>query len=407
MAILDGFGNKIDQDIVRRRSVCVEDWLPDEEISANIAVFCGTNEQRCLTVEQVIARSLGKMGVLVLHSNDLLEADLQNFPNIYPDVWEMYPNLPVCHVNSRHLVYEPLYGMDKNRAAEAIYPEVSRDSPMYLQQHLCSEALRQYMEILSRRQLPIDLDSLCRLVSMDLSELQEGELSTLPEKVQGEILAALSQENIFRQVRADVGSFAAQMDGRIWNRQTEPTDISMVEAVKNRALLSIRIPVDNTYIMDYLAAELKYLAERQEPFLLVADSIGLAGSALKNLLIHPGKGYVTAIAARDVGQMLGDAADSALSLLGSADQIIVYNCANVRVASQYTELVGEYLRRFVDEQQSVQRAPFAIFGSHGKGNSIREGLYARIRPEELTRLGAGAMLIDQRRGRVELAGKVV
>ena len=132
---------KSEGNIEQYRTVFIEQWLPDQSYEASYGVFGGNIYQRNLIVEQGIARTFGKMGIIVLHNNDLLENDLKNILDYYPDLERYYADTPMAFVNYEHRDYMPLLGMDENRAAEVIYPQVTSQRPMYLQQHIYALSL--------------------------------------------------------------------------------------------------------------------------------------------------------------------------------------------------------------------------------------------------------------------------
>ncbi len=392
--------------INRYQSASVRDWLPDYEAGTNVAVFGGNGMQRKLVVEQGIVRCLGRIGIVVIHNNLLLENDLSNFRNCFPEVGAAYANTPICIVNNHNLCYEPLYGMTYNRAIETIYPEVSKDSSMYMQQHLCSAALKAYTSILQYKNIPIDLDNLLYLCNLDLNELEQKELADLPSEQAGDVLAVLMQENIVRQVKADVNYFAAQLDERIWDKSREPSNVSIMEAVRNKALISVKASSNNMAVLDYLAAELSCLLECNAPCLLVVDSVLLRHSRLKDILMNPSVSLLTIIAGNSIQELFDEAQEEGTSAVHKADKIILFQCANVTVAKQYSGMIGEYMRQFVSISDNRHRGAFDFFASHGQGKSVSEQLYARLTPEELVRLGEGAVLIDQRNGSVELVKRL-
>ncbi len=398
--------NRKNQGINRCSSARVGNWLPDNEAGTNVAVFGGNEFQRNLAVEQGIARCFGQVGVVVIHNNLFLERDLMNFNNLFPEKYAKYPNTLACFVNNGNLCYEPLYGMSFNRAIEAIYPELSRESPMYMQQHLCSVALKAYTDILRYREIPIDLDNLLYLCNLDLGELERKELSLLPPKEAEEILAVLMQENIIRQVKADVNYFATQMDERIWRRSQKPSNVSIIEAVRNRALIAIRIPSNHLAVLDYLAAEMNCLLEYNAPFLLVLDSVIVGQSLLKSVILNQSMLFSTVLAGSNIQELFDGAQEDGANAMHKADKIVLFQCSNVTVAKQYSDLIGEYLRQFVSVSDNQHRGAFDLFSSHGKGQSISEQLYARLKPEELVQLGEGAVLINQMNGEIDLVRKL-
>lgn len=399
--------NRRNQNIGRYGSVRVADWIPEKEAGSNLAVFGGNILQRTAVVEQGIARCFGKMGIVVIHNNSMLEKELMGFRDIYPEIFHNCRSTGACFINSGNLCYEPLFGLDRNRALEVIYPELSTDSPMYLQQHLCADALRKYFEIFQYKKVPVNLDDLLYLTNLDIDVLESKELRELPPEAAADILAVLVQENIMRQVRADVNHFADRMDGRIWSRNRKALPVSIIEAVKRRALISVRISSANPAVMDYLSSELNYLMDHNAAFLLVIDSVNIGNSIMKSIAASSGDGFSTVLAGNSISDLFDASREDGDNALFKAAKIILFQCANAAMAKQYSELIGNYLRQFTSISDNQSRGAFDLFSGHGKGKSITEQDYARIRPEELVHLGNGAVLINQMNGKIETVKKII
>lgn len=406
MVVIDWI-NKKNQNIKIYNSVSANNWINEEAIDGGIAVLGGNVYQRNAIVEWVIAKCIGGMGVVVLHNNDVLEHDLGQLGKMYPSLLTAYSNLDVCFINNEALYYEPLYGMDINRAAEAVYPELSTDSPMYMQQHLCFEALKKYLKILQYTDRAINLDHLIDLCNLDLDELERIELSRIPQEVAEDILAVLMQENINRQVRVDVNHFAALLDGRIWKRACAMTTVSLIKAVERRALISVKIPSNNVAVLDYFREELNYLIDNHARFLLVVDSIDMKDSRLKDILFNSNQSFFTILSENSNLEIDGSTDGQNSNLLNKVGNIILFRCANVTIARQYSDLIGTYSRKVVSMSDSRQKGPYNFFAGYERGRTISEQDYARITPEALVQLNEGVVLIDQRSGTVSLGKQFV
>mgnify|MGYP005794014241 FL=1 len=163
-----GFYEKEERNVEKYLSARISSWISDREADESFAVFGGNVQQRNRVTEQGIARCFGRIGVIVIHNNEFLEQDLMHILEIYPELLSGYGKTPVCYINQNNLNYMPLLGMEPDRAAEVIYPELSRESPMYLQQHLYADGLKRYLRILQYRDLPLTLGSLLYLCRLDL-----------------------------------------------------------------------------------------------------------------------------------------------------------------------------------------------------------------------------------------------
>lgn len=401
-----GFYEKEERNVEKYLSARISSWISDREADESFAVFGGNVQQRNRVTEQGIARCFGRIGVIVIHNNEFLEQDLMHILEIYPELLSGYGKTPVCYINQNNLNYMPLLGMEPDRAAEVIYPELSRESPMYLQQHLYADGLKRYLRILQYRDLPLTLGSLLYLCRLDLEALETRELSQIPEAYASEILSGLMQDNVTRQIRADVESFAGQLYGRIWGGQGGG-GASILTAARNRALISIRVPSHNASVLNYLSAELSQVLELGIPCLLVIDSVQLGNSLLRGIITAPGGSVPKILSGSSVQELCGETPNSGSALLYQFGKIILFQCANAAVAAQYSDMIGNYLRRFMTMTENKSRGAFDLFSGHGRGESFSMQEYARIKPEELMRLGNGAVLIDQVSGRIQMTKNLV
>lgn len=393
--------NRRNKEIIQVGNVKVTDWIPDSLIRESFAVFGGALDQRAIAVDQGIARCYGKMGIVVIHNNDYLEQIIRCIGQNHPNLIGEYPDTPVCIVNGQNPCYEPLLGLDASRTIETIYPEDTINGNISIQQqHLSANGLLQYLNIIQYKNFPISLDNLLYLCGLNMEDLDRVELSTLSPHLAKDISAVLTQDNIAQQVRADLNNFAVQLDGRIWSRYAEPTNISIIEAVKAKGLISIRVPGNNNAINNYLANEIFSLMNDNYPFLLVIDSVNIGQSLLRKAIVNPSNCLSVILSGSSLFELCGIEENDNTGLLSNVQEVILFQCPNVQVAKQYSELVGEYLRKFDSYGENSHKGAFDIFAGHGKGIQTGEQLFARIRPEELVSLGSGAVLIDQVSGKI-------
>lgn len=396
--------NEREQNIDRYQNVRVDEWItrPGE----NISVFGGWTEQRNAVVEYIISRYLGNVGVIVLHNNDLLENDLNRFHNYYPEIFKENPDIKACFINGSNSVYEPLEGLDKNRIVEIIY---SDNSDEYQKHSQSIEVLKIYLDILKYAGKTMNLDNLLTLCNMHYEQLKQDVLPNLPPSVAENYRAKLARDNQWDKVGEDVRNFAGKLDGRIWSEDLPQTSISMIRAVENKALLTIRMSSDNRILQDYLAAELDYMIERKMNFVLVVDSVIMKDSRLRNIAINLASNFCTVISANsniELGDSMGKEHNEN-QLIYKADKVILFQCPDHSIAGYYSALIGNYLKKVVTYHEDKHRGAFDIFSGHGKGKGIAEQDFERIRPEELAGLRDGAVLIDRKAGRIETARRFI
>ncbi len=376
----------------------VHEWVPSFNNIEHMGVFGGKDEMRSNVILQAIANCLGKMGIVVIHYDDGLIRKLQNIRNIIPEVANI--DVMQCSVDRDNLVYEPLFGIPEERVVEVLYPQVSRDNPSYLQLHVCAEALRSYLKIIKYNDLSIDLDLLIYLCNLELDELEEcSEFQNVPEEERQHILSSLMQhDNIYLQVRADINSFAGHLEGRIWKRKDEneeSLDVSMISAVKEKNILTIKVPFNN-HVTDYLGSEIQTIIDEGIQFLLVIDSVYAAPTLLNSeILKMPALPFSTVIACDNLRGIYGDNQADMENALAKLDIIHIMQCSNNISAQPFTTVTGQYLRRFESTHKGTSRQDFHILGGTDNSVDSHEELFDRIRPEEFATLGDGAVLIDQ------------
>lgn len=383
--------------------VNIAEWIPRFQTPEHMSVYGGDESARNYIVMNAIANCYGQLGIIVIHNNNKIVDRIMNFSRIFPQIYEHYvvqgQHIQFCSIGGSNQDYEPLYGLSEDRAIEAIYPQISRDNPAYMQQHLCVEALRHYFSIIKSNGEQIDLDGLRYLCNLELDELECREMNNINEQERSRILGALSQHNsIYLQVRADVNTFAGHLQGRIWKKKDsldDASDISMIEAIKHKAILAIQVPSNNC-VLDYLATELKAVVDEGRNFLLVMDSVSLSNSLFNTneMLQASALPFSTVIADEQVQGVFAEKNDMIHSL-SKMNKIIIMRCANAEVARVYSDLIGKYMRTFVSTHSGTHRDAFSFFGGYDKSSDVHEELFDKITPEEFVGLGEGAVLIEQ------------
>jgi len=403
-------GGQSDRDVINLASFDVLGWLPDFSQTENIAIYGYDKKLRHDVILQSIANCYGYEGIVVLHNNDELVRDIKNFSGKYPDVYEECRGVGQCHVGVTNPVYEPLFGMSAERIVEAIYPEIDRNSPSYMQQHTCGEVLRNYLRILELQGVPYDLDELIYLVNLDINELRSAELRDIDEGEARRITGALQRGNsTYLQVRDDINAFANKLSGRIWKKKNwdeESTDVSIITSVREKSILTIKIP-NAPAVLNYISSEIDELVDNNENFLLVIDSIAVAGTLLEEKLLSSNMPFSTLISSDRVHAVFNNDESKMSQSLGLMDGIVIMNCRNATDAKVYSEAAGQYMREFVSSNRGSARQDFSIFASSfNEGKTRSEQLFDRITPVEFTKLGSGAVIMDQRNSTITIAREV-
>lgn len=161
--------------------------------------------------------------------------------------------------------------------------------------------------------------------------------------------------------------------------------------------------------MDYLSVEINALLDSGLQFLLVVDSVNFQNSAIKNSIVIAPSQISIILSAKDIQEIDTAGTSSGIGILNKMSKIILFQCANAIAAKQYSELIGNYLRQFENYNYSEGKGLLDILIGHGegRGKGVSEQLYARIGPEELVRLGDGAVLINQVNGQIDIAKRFI
>ena len=390
------FTRENERKIIERKKVSLEQWFPDDRSDENYAVLGGNVFQRDIAIEQGIARCFGKRAILVIQNNQSLEAELKNLVNNYPEL-KPYQDSSMEFVNYENQSYMPLWGLDDERIVEVLYPE--NDQNHYSQYR---SGIRSYLKILKYQNQPYTLSKLLGLCEKSMDQLEEEELCNMPARLADEIVGSLLVDDVMTRVRNDIQAFAGRFQGRIWDGREENV-VNMLAAVKEKALISIHLPVGSQLLLNYLTMELEMILESGMPCLLVIDSVDIANSRMKQVLLNPARSMARLIAG-DTVQTVCSTEKNGGEILHRFDKILLFKCANSVIARQYSDMIGSYSKTVVNE--NVNRSRRSILGLRSivtKGNTISRQQAARMEPEELANLGNGAVLIDQGTGEIEKA----
>lgn len=397
-----GLGRYDEANIKHVNKALLSNWIPEQPIG-NLCVQGGTYYHRNHVVDYGIARCIGKVGIVVIHNNNYLERDLYNIKKIFPSIFSTGYELPMCLINANNLKYEPFYGLEPRNVVEILYPD-SGNRGGSAGERQCAMALNCYLQIIIESNQKLSLDNLLYICNMDLASLKNNILAKLPMEKANYYLAMLMMNNVYTQVQADVNFYANQLDGRIWSRNGGQTDISIVEAVRNKALIAINNAGFSTTVQDYISMELKYILEQRRPFLLVIDSVNIDQSQLKNVVINANNQKRLILSSTTISELF-TTRENANNALSNMQQIIIFNAVNAEEATKYASIIGEYFAVMESQSESYNNSSGFMGANKSMGSntiSTSQQKKYRIDPETLTNLGeSGAVLIDQTDGFIE------
>lgn len=383
------------QRLAKRSQVCparachLQSFLPPYT-EANTAIFCGTPEQRVYAGLYALSGFCGKYGIVCLHQsasfNDQLRRDVYRFrPELQQrgDFFAYVANTETAHY------YSPLSGMTAAHILEAILPfsQGSNADTHFLQMRY---HLQNLLTILEAMRVPWSLDALMWLAEMP-NERFENDILQRVEHLHIRLADSQTHHDTCTLIQA----FAAQMSFALWTRSENPSQLSIIRAIKDKSLISIYVNHEESLYM-YLAQELRQLMEQGVPFVVMASEVSLAGTPLQNLLFSLQGNCHVVITAAHLGQIFEPSNDQMSRLRAKCNAVIVHNCPDAQTAEPFSAACGEYMRHALLTHYSKHRRAFQLFSDHEVGVGEQETMTRCVRPEELMQLGAeGALLLGQ------------
>lgn len=395
------------RNVLYARKGALKDLLPAGNLRASFAAFCGTAEQRRSVGMQGIRRCCGQMGIVILQNDIHLARAVGLLRKEMPELTQSFPRFRTYSVNpagSRERYYDPLYGLPVSAVLDAIAPidgsGYGASSSLALRSYLSA-----YLEILDELfsrdpapfgRYPYSLNHLYALTEMSFFQLEQQVLQNLSRNTQDRVSPLLSQDNAQQQAFAAVKDFATEMEDFLWSPRNfrEHTCMSIVEAVRERCVISISIPTPRPAVLRYLYQELKTLKDAGDEFLLVVAEVPISGSTeLRQLFTNPHStaSYATGILAGDLSHVIGMPEEVA-PFLSEHQEVLVFSCASTQQAAPFSEAMGTYQRIVTEDHVDHRRLPFHFFADYGYGSGTREVTENNITPQELLYLGKGALL---------------
>lgn len=386
------------RNVTYRGRASINELLPDENRDAGFAAFCGTLEQRRATMLQGIRRCMGYRGIVLL----------QNDPQLAEEVTlaAAGSGVRVYHANSGGVCrYDPLYGLSDAAVLDAVLPVEGKGLGAGSVLEVRSW-LQAYLDIMKIRfriapgvfgRYPFNLNLLMQLTEMPYSSLKQRVLAYLPQPEQARIARVLAQDHAPQQVCAAVQAFASGLKNVLWMQAdfSAHSRVSIAESVRQRNVIEIAVPSASPAVQQYLYRELKFLQEQRVEFLLAASEISLENSPeLRSLFTTPHDAagiYSTGLSA-GVLSNIASGQEGLAPLLAEHPEVLVFRCSSVQQAEPFSQALGTYQRRIMDEHFGRSRRPFHLFAAHDTGVGIHEAAERNVRPQELLELQDGAIL---------------
>lgn len=395
----------------------VHEAISPRSSNDSFGAFGGYKNQRDLIGLYEISRNIGSKGIVLIHNDSNFESRLSELYTINPAIRQrrVAPQMYLANSHgSQNSFYDPLYGLSSNDVLDVIAP-IPHDSRTLAEVQSVRSVLADYLEIISYQftknsnafgNYPYNLDLLYEITSMSFTELNRNILAYLPAQQFDNLTRRLSAPEAQQRVFNAVRSFSLALEKCLWKYKgfSKHSQLSIIDTVLSRNLISIYVPGSRKETLDYLAAEFKSLNDRNIPYLLVTSNITISESPeFQKLFLneHSDLPYSTGILSEDISSVIGAGSttnnsfsnNTALSsFFTQTQEIFVFSCSSTLAAAPFSDGIGNYYRQVSEQHNETHIEPFHIFSSHGYGSAQREVQQAIINPEELTSLGDGCLI---------------
>lgn len=393
-----------------RLSATIDQIMPLHMGGCNFAAFGGTSQQRVNAAVQALARYCGRCGILVLQNASdrdaasRLEQLLHQLPRSLPDTHHTFRNTPVRTLFWNN--YDLLYGLDEDAICQLMFPGENLHS-YAAQMNSTLQGLHAYLNIMRYQfQLnstpfgayPFNLNLLYQLSQMDYQVLKDRVLRYLPSSVRTPIQDVLSKNDVQKQVFLVVKQFANRFESfhLLPGDFGEHSRCSVFQSMQNREILCLRIPNSSSTLMDYIEAELNQLSNTGIPFLLLSAELDIINSPKlhSRFLRNPSPNSYMGIMAESMSAV-ASTDEQQRDIFSYYSQILVFQCATEELAEPFSKNCGNYKRKEQQENHALHWQPFHVFPTVGAGKMTVTSDERNIRPDELTNLGSGVLLMGK------------
>lgn len=393
-----------------RFAVTLDQIMPLQMGGCSFAAFGGTPQQRTDAAVQSLARYCGRCGILVLlNASDQelpgrMELLLRRLPQSLPDTHQAFRNVPVKMLSWRD--YDLLYGLDEAAICQLML--TGENIHGYAgQKNSTLEGLQSYLEIMRYQfcrnstpfgAYPFNLNLLYQLAQMPYPNLENQVLRYMPDPIRRPIHDVLSKSGVREEVFSLVRSFA----NRFKRFQVMQGDFSMhsrqsiIQSMRNREILCLRIPNSSSVLLDYIESELAQLSDTGVPFLLLSAELDLVNNTAlqRRFLGKPLASSYMGILAESISSVAATEEQQRL-LFSHYPQILVFQCATNELAEPFSKNCGSYRRQEVQRNHTRHWKPLQLFPTHGVGKVVVHEVERNVRTEELTKLGTGVLLMGK------------
>lgn len=366
----------------------LDEYFTSDVNSGNFSVFCGDSVSRNMAAIRGLTRACGKKGVVIIHNDTALEDRLGLIRTLCTGQYSIFS------VNGQgQRQYDPLYGLEETDILDLIIPfeTAGAAAPQLVQARAC---LSDYLRIMrwqyqqgnpSMHQSPYNLDLLISLASMSAMDLENRVLAYMPDQIKHELSSRMSRQGVQQSVWYMISNFASKMSAYFWTRQENwkrHSTLSIVSAVQNGDVISVRIPDSEHELLRCCSIELQSLLRREIPFLVLFVNIRIIGnSTIENIIFNPTNKCAFGLVSPTVNTSIGN--DRIGDVLNTSNQVVVLPCGSIEDATVFSNAMGSYYRIIRPIDRSRERRAFHIIPTLTRHRGYQETETHNIRPEEL------------------------
>lgn len=355
-------------------------------------------EERYLPVYPVLDFIIGKMPVVVLHTNHIYMEEMVS------EVWYAMRDMeedfisPLWVCNNDTPCFEPFYGM-----ADMLVIAVLRQLAVklnYIVTPRFERTVRAHLSILKELEIPNSLSGLYYLCQFyDIGEFHENVMA-LPcgETKARRIWADLGvddesgngQFDLFRAVIHNLAHDAGQSG---WKSDRTVCDCNCLQAIeKNGAIVLSVNDMYSNLLLAYLTEELK--VHTHTPFFLLIDGVKFSDENMLEYLCAQNTGCRLGIISENAVDQIGSDEDAFFRLAERMNCFIFFKHNTGKTAAVISEVFGKYDYMKAEASQGVSRGIFSIIprDRHEDIRYTTENRY-RVMPEEILGLGSSQAII--------------
>jgi hypothetical protein len=366
----------------------LSDFLP-KDAPISFGVFAGSSDQRLCVALCCTAPALGRMPVVLVHNDLMLERGLCTLAQQRHVSVMLAGPRPMA---TPTVTYDPLFGLDHLGVIRTL--GVEKD-------HALAARVLDYLTIADAMhnmsggadaigKYPYRLHLLRALSHMNYQRLESEVLDLLPGDLAEDLAMRMTMPGDQRKV-ADLFDALALRLGTIVSPQQDPglavrhplPSVSSIALAGGFA--SVRLPTKDEAVLNHLAIELDLLLRHGMVPMLVMSGVDIAKTDLAALIATqaPHKALCVGLAC-DYATRVVDSNTDVPSLLSTLDRTFVLSCPNTGIASAFTDAFGTYERTVIERGRHQSREFMQLLPSSvGAGINERITQEANVLPEEL------------------------